>query len=53
MAMEEDGDSKIKIKDKIEAASIARDITAAFASGAQNAGWTDVPKAFADGLALI
>lgn len=51
--MEDDGDGKIKIKDKIKAASIARDITVAFASGSQNGNWTDGPKAFADGLALI
>ena len=53
MAMDEDGDGKVKIKDKVKAASIARDITVAFASGAQNSNWTDGPKAFADGLALV
>ena len=49
MAMEEDGNSKIKDK----AASIARDITVASASGSQNTNWIDGPKAFDDGLTLV
>ena len=48
MAMEDHGEYKIK------AAAIARDITAAFATGgSQNASWFKGAKEIGEGLALV